>query len=422
MNNNSSSIKIKYIAIGLVWVVALIFYISVFMRDNQAISDDFVKHIKSGFSLISHMKNGIVGLSEYKKVDPYSAIISYPVWHILVYAIYRIGNFVFPFISQGKLQLISAAIVNATAIALTLVVLLRVFQKENDSKKTTILKTIICASLLFVGPIDASFFIGKYYLGAYTGNPWHNPTYLVVRVVAIVVFYMYVKIFKVKEPTVRQYVQVSILLLFSAFCKPNFYQVFLPGLVVFCILLFLIKRNKDTFAKCLKIALTCVPTIALLFIQFFLSISGEGGRGIGFKFLFVWKHYTQNWLLSLLVSIAFPLVVYIILFIKKRVDYSCMLCLFVFISALVQYMFFYIKTNPFYADFSWGFELSIFLLFVVAMKKLLEIIQLDGFKVKFSEKIGLFIYGLHLLFGIFYFTSIFYTLEYGRLFRIMFKQ
>lgn len=373
------------------------------------VKDDIIKHSDTALYLVGQLKGGLSGLRQFIESAQYSWVISYPVWHLMVYVIYAFCYQAVPEINPEIAIDISSSFINSSCIVLTWLVIVQIMIKASEKASENkinkcISMLLIGLSLIFAGPLDASEILGNYYLGAYSGNLWHNPTYLIMRPCALAVFFLYVKLLKNGRSKRREYLITTVLLAFSAILKPNFFQSFLPGLTAYCIVLFLVRRTKDTFIQCLKIALTCVPVSIVALFQFMASIDQEGG-GIGVAFLYVWEHFTIEWELSLIVSIAFPLYVYMIAAIKRRWNTGMTLSLCMLASSLLQYMLFYVKAGPFAGDFSWGVGLSIFFCFIIAMCELLQFDYTDKKHCLLNLSCWA-LYLLHLIYGIIYFYGI----------------
>lgn len=373
------------------------------------VKDDFILHIDMALYLVECIKNGS-GAVGFVETAPFPWIISYPVWHLSVYVVYAFLYRNLPGAEMEKLLDISAGGVSSVCLVITwLVVTFFLLEKQNIKIRirTVLWISVLGISLLFVGPLDASKILGDYYLGAYSGNLWHNSTYLIMRPVGLMTFLAYSRLITNTEAAAKEYILGSFLLATSAVLKPNFYQSFLPGLAMYCIISFLKEKRYYIFYHYLKIAFSCLPVCFVAIIQYTFSL-GEDRGGIGVGFLYVWKHYTENWIFSLVVSIAFPACIYIIAVIKQKWNVQMGLSLAMFISALTQYMIFYVKAGPFAGDFSWGVGMAIFIGFVIAVKELynsLIAIEVNrGYRL--LEYGCFFLYSIHLWYGIVYFFRV----------------
>lgn len=364
--------------------------------------------------LLSCIKShGLGGILVFKEVAAYPQIISYPLWHIFVLLLRELFFAVVPHVGENQILMYANAAVNAGSVAVVVPIIGIFFKDLLKIRWQAAVLAIISGLLLFTGPLDASPLLGTYYLGAYPGNIWHNPTFLLMRPLALLTVLLYFKIFSEKKDTLKYLLWAAICMALSALCKPSFFQAFLPGLVLYCVIFFLWKRNKETFLFCLKIAASCVPVGVIAILQFVIGLTGNATEGgIGFAPFYVWMYFTSNVPLSLLVSIAFPLLVAVLLVIRKTWDTNVLLILCMFVSALLQYSLLYIKAGPFAADFCWGLELSIFFCFMVGIKALwketVKIREVKG-RITAFPIICWIVFILHVLFGIEYFINIWET-------------
>lgn len=394
----------------LLWIFLFLYLFGLMQRCREnGIWSDHIRHIASGMALADAVKNGITGIVQFCETDLHSWIVSYPVWHLLMYFIGFVIRAAIPNISVDMSVDMGAAFVDATCITFVFLFIFFMLNKKRSSKYSFGIKLFFALALLFVGPFDASDKLTYYYLGGYTGNVWHNPTYLLMRSIGLVIFYRYSKILSNHEASVRYYVITAFLLAISSFFKPNFYQAFVPGLVLYCVAYWGIKRTKKVFIECLKIAGTCIPIAFVAIGQYVVAFNGNDS-GIGYKFLYVWKNFTPNWVLSLIVSIVFPLIVYIYAVIRKQCNTQMLLSVCMFVSALLQYMCFYVKAGPFAGDMSWGFQLAIFISFVTAVQWMIENKRIKKYEYIIIGIIWLQ-FAIHLFYGIMYCYSIWVELN-----------
>lgn len=392
----------------LLFAVLVYFFFTWTLYSDRSDNNAHIMMAKSLFDTIR--EHGINGISIFKNTSKYPLMVYYPAWHLLVYLL---GSFLSIFLEDNIAFTASSSIINSLSVLVMYYLLLKYLNYKHVDNKRAFSIVFLALGLLFVGPLEASKYLGSYYLGAYSGNVWHNPTYLIVRPIAFIILLLYAKVLSEKKSKTGDYIKLAFLLLLSGVIKPSFYQAFLPGLVVYCVVFFLIKRDKKTFFNCLKIAGTCVPVTVFALFQFIEGITGMKQQGgIVFDPLYVWMFYTPNWKLSLVVSILFPALVIVLLAIQKRIDTEILLALSMFASAILQYMCLYIQEKPYAADFCWGFELGIFLIFVVAAKKLHEMTIEETGLVKLVCIILWIVFLLHLLCGVVYFLKIMKTGEF----------
>ena len=367
------------------------FYMSCWDKTSAS---DFNNHINTAKDFLKYLKYGWNAICIFKEENQYSHVIAYPMWHIMVMVLYNILNWVGSLSDEYALHF-SAAIVNTILNLVTFGLVVSFLKKKGNY----IQSVIVSSGLMLCGPLDNFGAFDTYYLGAYTMNVWHNPTYLVVKPVALYCFFLYVDLVEDEKSKMSKYVRASLVLLISALCKPSFYQFFIPGLAGYCAFHFLQKKDFKLFVDYLKVACTCLPVSILAIIQSTIAIGGNGGAGLSFGPFYVIKHYTENWQLCIILSIAFPLYVFILCALKRKWDIRMGLACWSFGSALGMYILFYIDENPFAADFSWGVDLAICILFVIATKEMMQIKSyaiLPGYLLLF----------LHVFFGFIYFTDV----------------
>jgi len=401
---NNVIIYLSAIVFSLIYTV-LLFKQQYVILNGAPGAFDHINHANSAIHLFECIKHGTPGLKEFYSTDLYPHISLYPVWHLVFIIFYQLSS---ASIETTTALALSIACADGLFIMLTFYLVSKEFLHILQTKKLCINALFACiltGSLLLVGCLDASRYIGSYYLGGYLPNPLHNPTYIAVRPIAFLTLLLYARILSNTQTTSKAYVKAALLLLISAFFKPTFYQVFLPAIFVYCVVYFLKEHNPKVFRRCIYIAFTCIPVSIVALSQIILLPSKEGS-GIGYRFLYVWKNYTENWGLSLLVSIAFPLIVFSICAVRRELTKIDALALCVFASATIQYMFFFVKAEPFAGDFSWGLDLALFFLFAQA---LFHVVLFSWSKPKRNvlNILCIILYIMHFFFGAKYFITTF---------------
>ena len=177
---------------------------------------------------------------------------------------------------------------------------------------------------------------GDDYVGPFSMNPLHNPTQMCMRPFALICMCLVYDIwnlqrnadykgvfFKTNVGMHRLYVYLAAMLLLSSIAKPTFAEMFIPT-IAFIMLFRLIakivgkdKLVKDYFRHCLYMLLCASPSLLYILMAFLLyfTFGGSYGGGEGLvitAFLEVWKMFTENVALSILVGMAFPLFLFLI--------------------------------------------------------------------------------------------------------------
>lgn len=173
---------------------------------------------------------------------------------------------------------------------------------------------------------------GDRYLGIFSMNPIHNPTYMCMKGFSLICFCLVCDIwgkqkdenyrgifFRVEKGLKRYYIYLAVMLFLSVLAKPTFAEMFIPA-VAFLMLGELIRRlvKKDGSAKpyfrhCL-ITLSCaVPALLYILVQslaYFIwggSYGGDGESLIITELFEVWHLFSRNVGLSIGLGLAFPL-------------------------------------------------------------------------------------------------------------------
>lgn len=173
---------------------------------------------------------------------------------------------------------------------------------------------------------------GDRYIGMFSMNPIHNPTYICVKGFSLICFCLVCDIwgkqkdedyrgifFRVENGLKRYYIYLTIMLFLSVMAKPTFAEMFIPA-VAFLMLGELIARlvKKDGsaplyFRHCLITLCCAIPSLLYILLQFFAyfiwggSYGGKEGSVIITKWFEVWHVYSHNAILSVVLGLAFPL-------------------------------------------------------------------------------------------------------------------
>lgn len=249
------------------------------------------------------------------------------------------------------------------------------------------------------------------YLGSFSPNPYHNVTYIATRPFAVLTFFLYVQILEYYEERtdVKEFFLFGLSLLLTTLAKPSYTLVFVSAAGLLMVYRLFRKRWKN-FKKSFYLGLAFVPTFIALLYQFgsvFGHRSSAGGESsIGFGIAMVWKGFTENIPLSIILAQGFPLLTLIFHLkeIKKHTLYR-----FSWIQMAVsmgEFLLLYEKGPRFaHANFSWGYMHGLFFIFAASLLVLAE----DTIK-KRGKKWALYlqwiVFGTHLLCGAVYFLYV----------------
>lgn len=260
------------------------------------------------------------------------------------------------------------------------------------------------------------------YIGTYTGNPWHNATYIATRPFAIVAFFSFIDLLKKYEKKVelKDAIVFGISLFLTTITKPSFTIVIVScaGLVM----AFRLIRNRfKNIKNTLALACCFVPTFIALLFQF-PNVFGSKGiaaqmgeHGIGFCFFAVWKYHNPHILEAIFYANVFALVCILLFYkdIKSNVMYRFTLLMFgvsILEAGLLCEKGYRFKGF----NFSWGYMHGIFFFEMVTAIMLLKATFMKEKKWFLLVMAWLF-FLIQLVAGVLYFKGIYCGLDYGTL-------
>ncbi len=258
------------------------------------------------------------------------------------------------------------------------------------------------------------------YLGVFTGNPFHNATYMATRPFAILAFFWYAKLLNHYEQgysgkwkhaeagvEMRDYVLFSLFLLLSTMTKPSF-TLLLVATAGLIMLYRMIRARFRNFLPTIQLGLCFIPTFLHLLYQYkgvFVPEDGAEG-GIGFCFGRIWGLYCENIPLAICLAVGFPLLVLVLNYkeLKKNTVYRFSWQLYLMGFAMAFFLYEKGFREPDF-NFSWGYIHGIFFAFVGAVLVLLQATaQKRKRPVWLAMQWGAFL--LHLLCGLYYFGKL----------------
>ncbi len=262
-------------------------------------------------------------------------------------------------------------------------------------------------------------FKDQVFYGTYSGNPWHNATYIATRPFAIAAFFSFISLLDryEKKFDLRDAVVFEISLLLTTLAKPSFTIVLISAAGP--VLLFrLIRSRLRNIRNTLYFGACFLPTFVALFFQFggvFGSGNTEEVHGIGLDFFRVWYGKNPHIPAAIFYANVFSLAVVVILFkqLSSSAMYRFTVILFA-VSVLEAGLFCEKGFRYSHFNFSWGYMHGIFFFGMVSIMMLLD----AAFKKKI--KIPLLIICCLLLLsqvvaGALYFKGMYYGYDYNTL-------
>lgn len=369
---------------------------------------------RQGSDLIVHTNNA--ALLEFSNPIPFLRRFTYPVYHILTAFFNRIFHI---------------SIYNSGVLVVTIFVMLTVIVTYMILKK--FLKEvcgeyIICGLtfvLTYVTAIYLPWYNKSVYIGQSSPNIWHSPTQAVVKAVALLSVFLYVKLYYdfqdiLKDADKKNLLSwkkvgiFSLLLLYSVLAKPSFLQGFLPAVCAFLIIELVVSKGK-IFPFCVQSGLAFFPACLYLLYQFlfYYSDGSEYGRG-GIKFTFFGfvGNSAPNILISSVLLYAFPL--FCIVFVARKDlfkdKYLMLIVLFAAVAFCESACMAEALGNS-AGNFSWAKQLSVYFLWVIAIIKYFQGrssgLESFGKKEEWIFRLGDLLLVAHFISGIYYYIVLF---------------
>ena len=273
-------------------------------------------------------------------------------------------------------------------------------------------------------------FKDQVFYGTYSGNPWHNATYIATRPFAVATFFTFLDILewlnrdrsnatkKEKRGYIVSIAAFTISLLLTTLAKPSFTLVFVSaaGLIL---LVRLFVKKLGGFKRVMPLALCFLPTFAVLLYQFggvFGNNAGtEGEHGIGFGFFGVWRAANPHVIAAIIYANIFALTATCFFIRQMKEEELYRYTLIIFAVSVLEAGLLYEKGFRYsHFNFSWGYMHGIFF-YQMGM-------VLIWLKECFKEKknpVAVIVPGIFLVsqvvFGVLYFKGLYSGLDYNTL-------
>jgi hypothetical protein len=309
-----------------------------------------------------------------------------------------------------KLSLeVSAVILLATCVTLISIevfILLRVLLQDAYSIRLVLVFT---AFLMLVSAIYVPFFNPLLYLGQGSPNVWHNPTLLAMKPFAFAAFacYVYALNGRKRGDTLVFYFAASGALLVTVLIKSNFALAFIPALC-----LYLPLRHRMDFIAYWKSFLVVLPTLLVLLFQYltvrFLGATLQVPVSFTIDWLGVWKLYSPNIPISILLALAFPLSVAILGVREIGRNPALLLSWLLTLVGMLQFAVLAVGGSLYMnGDWSWGYLTAMQILFVFSLAEFLRWLQLvepANAANRIKTLVVSCVFSLHLISGTLYFA------------------
>lgn len=309
---------------------------------------------------------------------------------------------------------ITALLVMAAAYFFTaFVVWKRAFQEisERGFKKIHLWSAIATTVLMFVGPIFFFTYPGRQYLGYFSANPFHNPTFILLKPLALLWFYIAAEnLFK--KSGLKLILITALIVFLASSAKPSFTLTFLPAIALVW-LCFYTKKFKQLNWPLLIWGMGVVAVLVLS-TQYLVSYTAAGLDASVEKFVLTpfktLKSYSSSDFeipLKIVMSVVFPLYVTVDYWKKVKGNLIFQLGWMNFLVGLVMTLLFSEETRYAHGNFLWGPMTGIFILFVVTVihyfSELAQKLELKS--ARWGDWVPALLLALHLVCGLLYYVN-----------------
>ncbi len=310
------------------------------------------------------------------------------------------------------------AIIGSAPVAITLtgiffITLSMIITKFVLYKQTQVyyLSTLISFGLHFISMIYSPVFTKLGILtrntGVFTPNPWYNLTYMAARPFMILAFVLGwwtlanyevdLKKGSLKDnANIKYYILFALSMLLVTMTKPSYTIVHMGAAGLVMLYRLFINKGKN-FVQTFLLGICYIPTIIDLLYQYLLEFTGGAlvgtEQGIGIDLFVVWKHFTNNIPLAIVLAGAYPLFTLLVHLQDIKHDDQFRFSWQIYLIGLGMAAIFYEKGYTMYhCNFFWGYECGLFLVFLSSTVKTIR----DSFGILKNSK-GLSLKGFVLL-------------------------
>lgn len=257
--------------------------------------------------------------------------------------------------------------------------------------------TLTCLALALVMPLPPWWKFPSVYLGQVSPNVWHNPTTVVAMPFALGLSLLGLR--ALEDPRLSVMGGVGGLMVLSILAKPNFVLAFAPCFAL-AALVALARAARggrlSVFGALVRVAVAFGPPAGVLGYQFVTAFGGDSTAAsrVAFEPFTAWALHSPNIPASILLGVAFPVVV-AALFPRQAVRDPGVLLAWAVLAVAVAQFALVAETgerSP-YGNFGWGPVLASHVLFVACCALVLR--QPDGT----LRDIALLVLGLHVASG-----------------------
>ncbi|MBC7812294.1 MAG: hypothetical protein H7175_14155 [Burkholderiales bacterium] len=270
---------------------------------------------------------------------------------------------------------------------------------------------VIALSLMIVEPITITSWTSRNIIRGYTSiNVYHNPTILILKPFAVLLFLYAARAFDViRAASWGSIAAAAVVSVLAAVAKPSYTIALLPALVLFGAYWMLRKRPLDWRLLLIGVLMPSAIIVGSQYLAEFTGTSANAeSSSIVFMPLYVMSVGISKGVVVMrfFFSVAFPLSVYLLNFRRARQSSALNLAWLVFLVAAF-YAYFLAESGARieHGNFFWGAQASLLLLFITSLlfvlrERLLDFPADGSLTMKKRTFLSLALYGLHLVSGL----------------------
>ncbi|MEZ4669458.1 MAG: hypothetical protein R3E39_16245 [Anaerolineae bacterium] len=289
-----------------------------------------------------------------------------PLPHFLYQGLLRLSHFFFPAATFNQIAL---GVGLGCYLGLAMILFSQIYGAMKElSPAVRGAATLVLTMLLMVADplrLDSSSAVYDHYAGFVPINVYHNPTIVLLKPLALLLFLQVLHIFDGSSVSKSRLFLCAFLSVAATMAKPNYSIALIPALGLY-VMIRIILRRPVHFG--LLIIGVVVPIMVVIGWQL-ISVRGTGMGGILFAPFAVMIFMSPDDLIFLkfIGSIAFPLCVLMLYFRPALRDTMLQVAWLVFAAGAFYTYLLAEVLNPFYGNFIWSGEITLLLLFVASL-------------------------------------------------------
>ncbi|MEI7988259.1 MAG: hypothetical protein WCI88_04405 [Chloroflexota bacterium] len=266
---------------------------------------------------------------------------------------------------------------------------------------------VLSLSLMVITPITLFTLPNKNLYYGYTGiTTYHNPTIFILQPLALLLFLFTINLLKSPQQGQQHlsyYLTIISIVILGTLAKPNYIICLLPAVFVFTAFKIARKDHFDWKGILFGIVLPSIGLLAWQYLATYTSdhvLKDESGISLMPFQIYLLKDTFQSIGLKFILSILFPLSVYLIYYRKAKKDISFNFAWLSFIiGAFYSYCLVEQGSRFKHNNFAWSGQTTLFILFVAATIFLTKQIG-DRRVVRKYDYALIAIFGLHVISGV----------------------